>query len=281
MSLVAHLGDGAARFVTGSSSRREQRVNRKPHTRLPDPAEVASHGIAHHARLLQALSSSAVISRCHRGQEICSQSCAAENWYCLISGVARRYVIRADGRRQIVDLLLPGDFFGFTAGDEYDFAVEAIIEGTRVAGYSRRRVECIADSDPQLARELRHVAFEALSRLQSQLVIVGRVTAQEKVSSFLLEMAARLSDGDADHVVLPMSRYDIADYLAVSVETVSRALTELKHRGFIRLSGARTVSIVDREALEETPHEFDRSRHRHARSPAHFPQPGRPATVAA
>jgi CRP-like cAMP-binding protein len=121
-----------------------------------------------------------------------------------------------------------------------------------VAAYPRRRIETLADSDPKIAREIRQIAFAALSRLQTQLLILGRITALEKVGSFILEMAARLSDdGDADHVALPFSRYDIADYLGVSVETVSRSLSDLKHRGAIKLSGTRRVSIMDRNVLEE------------------------------
>ena len=201
---------------------------------------------------LKTLDSLAVLATCRRGQEICGEAHAAEHWYCVISGAARRYVLRADGRRQIVGLLLPGDFFGFTAGDEYDYTVEAVVEGTVVASYSRRRVELLADSDPQVARELRQVAFDALARIQSQLVTLGRITAIEKVSSFILEMARRLRHGRDDSVALPISRYDIADYLAVSVETVSRSLTDLKHRGVIKFSGTRTVRIVDRDALEES-----------------------------
>jgi len=172
-------------------------------------------------------------------------------WYCVRSGAARRYVIRLDGRRQIVDLLLPGDCFGFTPDADYDFAVEAVTDQTVVAGYPRRRAEMLADSDPRVSREIRQAAFEALSRLQSQLLIVGRITALEKVGSFILEMTVRLSRAGSTQVALPMSRYDIADYLAVSVETVSRSLTDLKRRGLIRLSGTRTVEIMDREALED------------------------------
>ena len=100
-----------------------------------------------------------VMTSCHRDQEICGQGCPATCWYCVVSGVARGYVARADGHRQIVDLLLPGDFCGFTAGDEYDCTVDAIVEGTVVAGYPRRRVEMLADQDPQLAREIREVTL--------------------------------------------------------------------------------------------------------------------------
>src|SRR5260221_2442636 len=109
----------------------------------------------------------------------------------------------------------------------------------------------LAEADPQLSREIRQVMFEALSRLQAQLMILGRITATEKVSSFLLTMAERLSDQTLDRVDLPISRYDIADYLGLSVETVSRSLTSLKNRGLIALSGPRSVRIIDRDALEE------------------------------
>jgi CRP/FNR family nitrogen fixation transcriptional regulator len=219
------------------------------------------HLLSSRPHKLKSLDSLAVIMPFHRGQEICSQSDPAEYWYCVVTGTARRYVLRVDGRRQIVGLLLPGDFFGFTASDEYDFTVEAVGEGTVVAAYPRRRVEMLADSDPAVAREIRQIVFEALSRLQSQLLIIGRITALEKVGGFILEMAARLSQGRGDSVALPVSRYDIADYLAVSVETVSRSLTDLKHRGVIKLSGTRTVKIVDRDALEEGDHDIGQIRH--------------------
>src|ERR1700719_437754 len=209
-----------------------KRDRQQPHLPLPDP--------------LKAVEPIAVILSRHRGEEICREGQPAEYWYRVVSGTARRCVVRSDGRRQIVDLLLPGDFFGFTSRAEYDFTVEAVAEGTSVASYPRRRVELLADSDPELARKLRQVMFEALARLQGQLLILGRVTAPEKVGSFLLEMAARASGGQEDRVVMPISRYDIADYLAISVETVSRSLTDLKHRGIIRFRGTRLVRIVDR-----------------------------------
>ena len=207
--------------------------------------------LTHQPHPLKSLDQLAIMTMCHRGQEICSQGRSADHWYCVIAGAARRCVIRLDGRRQIVDLLLPGDVFGFTAGEEHDYTVEAVAEGTIVAAYPRRRVEQLADANPELAREIRQIAFLALARLQAQLLIVGRITATEKVGSFILEMATRLSAGRGNSVALPMSRYDIADYLAVSVETVSRALTDLKQRGVIKLSGTRIVRIVDRGALEE------------------------------
>src|SRR6202158_5752413 len=206
--------------------------------------------LANQANRLQKLASIAVVRKGHRGQEICGQGEPAEHWYRVASGTVRRCVAHPDGRRHIVELLLAGDVFGFTALNEYDSTVEAVAENTIVASYPRRRVEMLAEADPQLSREIRQVMFEALSRLQAQLMILGRITATEKVSSFLLTMAERLSDQILDRVDLPMSRYDIADYLGLSVETVCRSLTSLKKRGLIALSGPRSVRILDRDALE-------------------------------
>ena len=92
---------------------------------------------------------------------------------------------------------------------------------------------------------------DAVSRMQELLLILGRTTAREKVGSFLLKMMERCSRQPADRVLLPTSRYDIADFLALSVDTVSRSLTELKHRGPIALAGPRRVQIVDRHGLED------------------------------
>lgn len=207
------------------------------------------HLLANRPHPLKNLDALAVIMPHRRGEEICGQGRPVEYWYFVISGAARRCAIRPDGRRQIVDLLLPGDFCGFAIGEEWDVTVEAVAEGTVVAAYPCRRIEALADSDPKIAREIRQIAFTALSRLQTQLLILGRITALEKVGSFILEMAARLSDGGSDQVALPVSRYDIADYLGLSVETVSRSISNFQHRGAIKLLDARTVNIVDRDVL--------------------------------
>jgi CRP/FNR family nitrogen fixation transcriptional regulator len=200
---------------------------------------------------LQSVDATAAITPCQRHEVICDEGQPADHWYYVIIGAVVCSVVRADGRRQIVDLLLPGDFFGFTTADEYLSTIEAAVAGTVVAAYPRRRLEIGADADPQLSREIRKLAFEALSRLQGQLQILGRITVQEKVGSFILAMGERITDSPRDSVALPFSRYDIADYLAVSVETVSRSLTDLERRGLIRFTGTRLVRIVDRDALDE------------------------------
>jgi CRP/FNR family transcriptional regulator, nitrogen fixation regulation protein len=179
-----------------------------------------------------------------REQEIYGPTRAEDHWFCVLSGAARKYVLLADGRRRIIDFLLPGDFFGFRAQHEQVFVADAITAGTELARYPRRSIEMAADSNPPLSRQICELAFESIWRSQARLLILGRVTAREKVQAFLDEMAHRSSDGDANAVVLPMSRYDIADYLAISVETVSRALTELKRRGAIRAAATRRIQVL-------------------------------------
>lgn len=200
---------------------------------------------------LQVLEPLAARIRYGHGQEIYKEDSPVEYWYRIVSGMARRFSARADGKRQIVDLLLPGDVFGFGARGKHHFAVEAVLDDTVVARYPRSRLEAVADSDPRIARGLRDAASEAMSRLHGLILNLGRTTAEEKVGHFLLKIAERLSGGPADEMVLPISREDIADYLALSVETVSRALTQLKRRGVILLLGTRRVRIIDRHALDE------------------------------
>jgi CRP-like cAMP-binding protein len=214
-------------------------------------------------RSLRQLDALAVVTRLHRGEEICRQGHPAGHWHCVLQGAAERSVLKLDGRRQIVDLLLPGDFFAFAIGQEYDFTSCAVLEGTLIASYPRRQAEWLADTDPALAREIREAVFNSLARMQAQLLILGRVNAVAKVGSLLLDLEARLSARRGEPVVLPISRYDIADYLSLSVETVSRSLTDLKQRGAIVFSGTRRVRIVDRDALEDGDGEARMVRVRH------------------
>jgi CRP-like cAMP-binding protein len=196
------------------------------------------------------MESLAAVTSCHRSEEIYASEDPADRWYRMVCGLARKWTVTAAGQRQIVDFLLPGDFFGLTLRDVHDFTVDAAIDGTVVACYPRRPLELMADGDPQLGRLLREIGFAALSRMQARLLILGRTSALQKVGAFLLEMAERSQTGSRQLVVLPMSRYDIADYLALSVETVSRAVTDLEQSGAITLLGKRRVRIIDRAVLE-------------------------------
>jgi CRP/FNR family transcriptional regulator, nitrogen fixation regulation protein len=142
---------------------------------------------------LKRLDEFATIVKYHRGQEIPNNSGPAGHWYYIIVGAVRRCTIRSDGRRQIVDLMLPQDFF-FVSDSKGEDTIEAIAEETVLASYPGGRVELLAERDREFARELREVAFQSLTRISKQLTIIGGVTAVEKVGSFLLWLEERALD---------------------------------------------------------------------------------------
>jgi CRP/FNR family nitrogen fixation transcriptional regulator len=195
------------------------------------------------------MESLSTIVRCNRGETIYNQGDRPEYWYRVTSGLARKCALTSEGRRRIIDFLLPGDFFGFSARNEHAFAVQAVIEGTTVTRYPRRQLEMLADGDPQLQRLIRDAAFQGIARLQARIVILGPTTAREKIFYFLADIAKRSSHETTAAIVLPMSRYDIADYLALSVQTVSRSLTHLRHSGAISLVDRRRVRILNGQQL--------------------------------
>ena len=201
----------------------------------------------------ESLKQLAVVARYDTDQPIHRYNDPAQYWFRIVAGAARKIALSGDGRRHIVDFLLPGDFFGFCASSEHHFCVETIVAGSLVARFPRRSAERLADSDPQVARYIRQAAFESIARLQRRTLILAGSSALEKVGAFLLEMADRAGVEQTPWVCLPMSRSDIADYLAMAVETVSRALTELRARRAIAYRDARRVQICDRRVLARAP----------------------------
>jgi CRP/FNR family nitrogen fixation transcriptional regulator len=183
------------------------------------------------------------------GQTIYFQDQRADCWYCILCGAARECAVNEDGRRQIVDILLPGDVFGFSNGEARGLAVEVIAGPALVACYPRHRAEALAESDVALGRGIRQLAFDSIERLQRRALLLGCNSAMQKVSAFLLEMSMRCGGISRESIALPMTRYDIADYLALRVETVSRTLTALRRQGAIALVGTRRVRIIDHRRL--------------------------------
>jgi CRP/FNR family nitrogen fixation transcriptional regulator len=183
------------------------------------------------------------------GQTIYYQDQRADCWYCILRGAARECAVNEDGRRQIVDFLLPGDVFGFSNGEARGLAVEVIAGPALVACYPRHRAEALAESDVALGRGIRQLAFDSIERLQRRALLLGCNSAMQKLSAFLLEMSMRCGGISHESIALPMSRYDIADYLALRVETVSRTLTALRRQGAIALVGTRRVRIIDHRRL--------------------------------
>jgi CRP-like cAMP-binding protein len=217
-------------------------------TRISPPAQETVDTDEACPRLPGAWEELAKISRCERGDIVYHQDDSADYWYQLIVGAARNSSVLADGRRHIVSFLFPGELFGFSSCASHRFSVEIISSHAVIARYSRRIAEKLAESNPEVSRLVRQAAVESITRLQSRMVVLlGRSGAVEKVAAFLIEMKERAAGNGI--VELPMSRYDIADYLSISVETVSRSLTALRSKGLIALIGKRRIKIVDTAAL--------------------------------
>jgi len=180
-----------------------------------------------------------------RNAEIYGENEPADYLYKVISGTVRTYKVLSDGRRQIGAFYLPGDMFGLESGAEHSFSAEAITPA-KVLVIRRSTVESLAARDTSVAQQLLAMTWRELTRAQVHLMLLIK-TAQERVAGFLLEMADR---GQArNEIELPMSRQDIADYLGLTIETVSRTLTQLENAAAIALPTSRHIVLRNRGAL--------------------------------
>jgi CRP-like cAMP-binding protein len=180
-----------------------------------------------------------------RNVEIYGENEPAEYLYKVVSGTVRTYKVLTDGRRQIGAFYFPGDMFGLETGDEHTFSAEAIVD-SKVLVIRRTALIEAASRDNDLARQLWTLTGRELQRVQDHIMLLIK-TAQERVAGFLLEMAERASGGNA--LELPMSRQDIADYLGLTIETVSRTLTQLENAAAIEVPTSRRIVLRNRPAL--------------------------------
>jgi CRP/FNR family nitrogen fixation transcriptional regulator len=177
--------------------------------------------------------------------EIFGEGEPAEYVYKVVAGAVRTCKILSDGRRQIGGFYLPGDIFGLEVGTEHQFAAEAI-NGVTVLVVRRSAIVALAERDCEAARELWSFTGRELKRVQEHMLLLVK-SAQQRVASFLLEMSRRLAATDA--IELPMSRQDIADYLGLTIETVSRTMTQLVSEQAIGLPSSRRIVLRNTAAL--------------------------------
>jgi CRP/FNR family transcriptional regulator, nitrogen fixation regulation protein len=180
-----------------------------------------------------------------RNGEIYGESEPADYLYKIVSGTVRTYKVLSDGRRQIGGFYVPGDIFGLETGEEHSFSAEAITD-CKVLVIKRSVLVALAGRDHDVAHQLWTITGGELRRVQEHIMLLVK-SAQQRVASFLLEMAERISADNA--VELPMSRQDIADYLGLTIETVSRTLTILENAATIELSSSRRIVLRNRSAL--------------------------------
>ena len=180
------------------------------------------------------------------GQTIVIEGDPIDHIYRIVSGSVRLYKAVADGRRQIIDFLGPMDCFGLTGLDQHAYSVESITDVSMIR-YPRKRLEAAIEDSLDFRHRLFRLACAELSRAQQYMLLLGRKSADERVASFLLDLAER--QGDQSEVGLrlhlAMSRQDIADHLGLTIETVSRIFTRFKQAGLISLPDRHAVIVGD------------------------------------
>jgi len=181
-------------------------------------------------------------------QEIYGDGDDAELYFKVVSGVVRTCKFLDDGRRQIEAFHAAGDLFGFEIGSEYSMSAEAVCDCAVIA-YRRRSFDAQTTGDERIWSQMFTSMMRNLARAQGHTLLLGRRTAVEKVAAFLIEWVGRTSSGKL--VSLPMTRQDIADYLGLTIETVSRMLSQLERQKLIELTSARQIRLTDPMALRE------------------------------
>lgn len=171
--------------------------------------------------------------------------------YSLTSGMLRIYTSLPDGRRQIAGFLFPGDFLGLADDEVYSLSAEAVVPSALCA-FSAKEMERLMERFPKLKERLDQMTRLALRTARDNQLVLGRLAPVEKLASFLLVLSARAEkrgEKPTNPVHLLMNRTDIADYLGLTIETVSRSFTKLKTQGLIQLRDANTVEILSRRSL--------------------------------
>lgn len=190
---------------------------------------------------------SGVVIHVAADRQIYAEGDEARCFYKVISGVVRTCRFLSDGRRQIDAFHMEGEVFGFEAGADHRMAAEAVSDCTVIA-YRRRGLETMVFQDDRLGRWFFSHAMTCMELAREHSLLLGRGSATQKISAFLIEFARR--EGSENTVELAMSRQDIADYLGLTIETVSRTLSQLERDGVIALPSARRVALKDRRALK-------------------------------
>lgn len=187
-----------------------------------------------------------------RGKSLILEGDPADNVYNIIEGDIALSRVSTDGRRQILGFLSKGDFVGLTLSENYSFSADALSD-TRLCRFDRRSLDELVERFPGMDRQLRRMGAAAVDAMLDLVFTLGRKTAEERVATFLLELARKQGcpEHPAQDIHLAMTRGDIADFLGLTLETVSRIFSRLKSEGTIRLEPGNRVHIPDIDALFE------------------------------
>lgn len=241
-----HRADTTASFLhkTGLHKTGLRKTAARPESRNPSSSPGAAAVIA--AQLAQI----GTVITLPRGRTIIAEGEPADCVFGTLGGTLRCVRFLPDGRRYIPDFLLPGSVFGVADDGYYRQTVEAVSDTVLIRS-ARRRFDALLERDPRVARRIFNLLRDELATAHERMLLLGRRNATERLATFLLEMAERLSGGTrATEVALPMTRIDIADHLGLTIETVSRLFTRLRRRRILALPTLGRVSFLKREILE-------------------------------
>ena len=195
-----------------------------------------------------ALSSFGTVSHFSRNNTIFGEGDDAEYSYHVVTGAVRLSKMMPDGRRQIAEFALPGDFFGINWLEEHALTAEALTDVTLIC-YGRGRLERLGEENREVRGELFSTLRHDLWAAQNHLMILGRQNANERVASFLVQLMERGKRADKRSIDIPMTRQDIADYLGLTIETVCRVLSKLRQSKLIDLPSRHEIVVRNMEAL--------------------------------
>ncbi|WP_159952691.1 MULTISPECIES: helix-turn-helix domain-containing protein [unclassified Rhizobium] len=171
--------------------------------------------------------------------EIYAQGEKSGAFYQIEYGAVRIFRLLADGRRQVIAFHLAGETFGFEPEDNHHFFAETLVP-TALRTFTQPRHDAVPAN-------MMKAALQAMIKAQQHLLVIGRQNAGERIAAFLMDMLNR--QGEHDQVELPMSRQDMADYLGLTIETVSRVLSRFRAQGVIRLHNSRSVELLKLDTL--------------------------------
>jgi CRP/FNR family transcriptional regulator len=164
--------------------------------------------------------------------------------FAVVSGTIRLSKMLSDGRRQIIGFHEAGDIIGLALAEDYPYSAEGVTP-VRLRRLSRAQLDRMTEANPQLRSNLFSLAARELAAAQRQILLLGRKTARERICSFLIDRQR----GDSGRIELPMSRTDIADYLGLTIETVSRTLSQLRAEGLIRMPTLHSFELADADRM--------------------------------
>lgn len=188
--------------------------------------------------------------RIDTGKQLMQEGDPADDVFTLTDGMLKLYKLMPDGRRQITGFMIPGDFIGLAYGSSYVYSAEAVVPSAACRFQRNRLLEVMADF-PALEHRLLSLASNELAAAQSQMLLLGRKSARERLASFVYGLAERRGIGDGEVMPLPMSRSDIADFLGLTIETVSRIFTAMRKDRLISLPDKHSVLIENMDALRD------------------------------